>query len=610
MEIKNVLITYDNMFGNHTLEEIYDFLTEYINLAYAEKDYSSAITLLNEMIGFCRDTDKKEECLRYCNQVIDLMRQLKLCKNVGYGTTLLNVANAYRAFYLFDESLKFYKDTEIIYKDKLPEGAFNFAGLYNNWSILYEEMGDYLNARKLIKKALDIVDQYPQAVIEQATTRTNLAEVLLSLIKEDKTGKYKEKYFDRALEYLKEADEIHKKSEGKDFHYSSVLSAFGDAFYINGEYEKSALYYEKAMNELKKHVGKTDAYNRIKNNYKKAKEHISSVFLEKCRQFYIEYGIPMIHEKFPEYENRIAAGLAGEGSECFGYEDNISKDHDFGIGFCMWLTKEDYEKIGLQLEREYKKIVEKYYKDCGNGDFEYENYGEKIFLEKNKYLMNRRGVFIIDKFYENLLTFKNIIVNNNISLDNNKWLLLQEDKIALSINGEIFRDDLNIFSSIREKIKGYYPEKVRLLKLADQIHIFSQNGQYNYGRMMARGDYVTAGICISQAIKSAMSIVYLLNRTYAPYYKWMRRGMKDLKVLSDIGDMLDEISITELQNCAWENYMYNSAVINKNDKKVVILEKIAEKILKELCNQNIISGTNTFLDFYCHEIAEKGGRLS
>lgn len=610
MEIKNVLITYDNMFGNHTLEEIYDFLTESINLAYAEKDYSSAITLLNEMIGFCRDTDKKEECLRYCNQVIDLMRQLKLCKNVGYGTTLLNVANAYRAFYLFDESLKFYKDTEIIYKDKLPEGAFNFAGLYNNWSILYEEMGDYLNARKLIKKALDIVDKYPQAVIEQATTRTNLAEVLLSLIKEDKTGKYKEKYFDMVLEYLKEADEIHKNSGGKDFHYSSVLSAFGDAFYINEEYEKSALYYEKAMNELKKHVGKTDAYNRIKNNYKKTKEHISSVFLEKCRQFYIEYGIPMIHEKFPEYENRIAAGLAGEGSECFGYEDNISKDHDFGIGFCMWLTKEDYEKIGLQLEREYKKIVEKYYKDCGNGDFEYENYGEKIFLEKNKYLMNRRGVFIIDKFYENLLTFKNIIVNNNISLDNNKWFLLQEDKIALSINGEIFRDDLNIFSSIREKIKGYYPEKVRLLKLADQIHIFSQNGQYNYGRMMARGDYVTAGICISQAIKSAMSIVYLLNRTYAPYYKWMRRGMKDLKVLSDIGDMLDEISITELQNCAWEHYMYNSAVINKNDKKVVILEKIAEKILKELCNQNIISGTNTFLDFYCHEIAEKGGRLS
>ncbi|MEZ3435490.1 MAG: DUF4037 domain-containing protein, partial [Lachnospiraceae bacterium] len=225
-------------------------------------------------------------------------------------------------------------------------------------------------------------------------------------------------------------------------------------------------------------------------------------------------------------------------------------------------------------------------------------------------LLNLSVVFMIDMFYENLITFKNIIVNYNISLDNNKWLLLQEDKIALSINGEIFRDDLNIFSSIREKIKGYYPEKVRLLKLADQIHIFSQNGQYNYGRMMARGDYVTAGICISQAIKSAMSIVYLLNRTYAPYYKWMRRGMKDLKVLSDIGDMLDEISITELQNCAWEHYMYNSAVINKNDKKVVILERIAEKILKELCNQNIISGTNTFLDFYCHEIAEKGGRLS
>lgn len=596
MDIKNILNTYDNMFETNTLEEIYGFLTKYINLAYSEKDYSSAITLLNEIIGFCRDTDKKEECLNYCNQVIDLIKQLNICESIGHGTTLLNIANAYRAFYLFDESLKFYENTEKIYKNKLPEGAFNFAGLYNNWSILYEEMGKYLDAEELIKKALDIVDKYPEAVIEQATTRTNLAEVYLSLIKDDKTGVYKDNYYNKILEYLKEADEIHKKLGGKDFHYSSVLSAFGDAFYINEEYEKAVLYYEKAMKELKKHVGKADAYNRIKNNYEKAREHICPFFLEECRQFYIKYGIPMIHEKFPEYENRIAAGIVGEGSECFGYEDDISKDHDFGIGFCMWLTKEDYEKIGVQLQDEYNKIIEK-------------NYGEKYSLGKNKYLRKRRGVFIIEEFYENILAFKNIIVNNNISFDNKKWLFIQEERLALSINGKVFRDNLRIFSSIREQIKGYYPKNVWYLRLAEQIHIFSQNGQYNYGRMMSRKDYVTAGICISQAVKSAMSIVYLLNKTYAPYYKWMRRGLKDLEILSDIGDMLDEISVTELQNHAWEDCTYDSNVVNKNDKKAVLFEEIAKKILKELCNQNIISGKNTFLDFYCNEIAEKGSKL-
>ncbi|MEY8506916.1 DUF4037 domain-containing protein [Lachnospiraceae bacterium 42-17] len=595
MNIQNILNTYDNMFGKNTIEEIYDFLKKSIDLAYIEQDYSSSITLLNEIIGFCRDTDKKEDCLIYCRQVIELMKQLNISKNVAYGTTLLNVANAYRAFSLFDESLEFYKSAEIIYRKKFSEDEFLFAGLYNNWSILYEEMGRYLEAEKLIKKALTIVDKYPEAVIEQATTRTNLAEVYISLIKEDRTGEYKRNYYEKILEYLKEADRIHQNYGGQDFHYNSVLSAFGDAFYINKEYKKSAIYYEKAMKGLENHVGKTDAYNRVKNNYKKAKQKSYPVYLEKCREFYKKYGIPMIHEKFSEYENRIAVGLAGEGSECFGYEDNISQDHDFGIGFCMWITKEDYEKIGVRLQNEYERIIE--------------SFQEKTVSKENKYLGSRRGVCLIDSFYEKFFIQKNIIVNNNISLDNKIWLNIPESNFSASINGEVFRDDLKIFTAIREKIKGYYPERIWYMKLADQIHIFSQNAQYNYGRMMARRDYVTADICVCQAMKSAMAIVYLLNKTYAPYYKWMRRGLKDLEILSEMGEMLDEISKTELQKSAWESYIYNSCKVNKADKKVVIFEKIAEKILKELCRQNIISGTNTFLDIYYNEIAEHGGIL-
>ena len=43
--------------------------------------------------------------------------------------------------------------------------------------------------------------------------------------------------------------------------------------------------------------------------------------LDEARAFYEEYGRDMIHERFPEYEGRIAVGLAGHGSECFGFDD-------------------------------------------------------------------------------------------------------------------------------------------------------------------------------------------------------------------------------------------------------------------------------------------------
>ena len=57
--------------------------------------------------------------------------------------------------------------------------------------------------------------------------------------------------------------------------------------------------------------------------------------LELAERFYLEHGAPMIKEKFPHLEGIIAAGLVGSGSECFGYDDGISRDHDF-YGGCLW----------------------------------------------------------------------------------------------------------------------------------------------------------------------------------------------------------------------------------------------------------------------------------
>lgn len=320
--------------------------------------------------------------------------------------------------------------------------------------------------------------------------------------------------------------------------------------------------------------------------------------LDKCKFFYEKYGMQMIHEKFPDYEGRIAVGMVGEGSDCFGFEDDYSKDHDYGIGFSLWISDSDYDEIGQKLQAEYKNLIIKNKKEI------MELSG--CFNENNIFLSGRRGVCRIKNFYEKILGIK-ITDQDNFLRTDQEWLMISEEKFATSVNGEIFRDDLGLFTFFREKIKSYYPEKVWLLKLANQIHIFSQNGQYNYSRMMARGDYLTADICAAQAEKGAMAVVYLLNKAYAPYYKWMRKGMDNLTNLKEISYVIDSIAEMNNQKYAWnEGLNYSSLKVNRLDKKAAAFEKIAEIILKELCNQNLVTGKNTFLDVYCKEIFNRG----
>ena len=73
--------------------------------------------------------------------------------------------------------------------------------------------------------------------------------------------------------------------------------------------------------------------------------------LELSKAFYIEQVQPMLMEKFPQLFSHMAIGLVGEGSQCFGFDDNLSQDHDWGAAVCVWLTAEDYEQYGAMVQQ-------------------------------------------------------------------------------------------------------------------------------------------------------------------------------------------------------------------------------------------------------------------
>ena len=87
-------------------------------------------------------------------------------------------------------------------------------------------------------------------------------------------------------------------------------------------------------------------------------ENISNSQIDNSRRFYVNQVKPMLENEFAEYVDRIAVGLAGEGSDCFGYEDFMSRDHDFGTGVCLWITDEDMQVFGERLDKTYNDLID------------------------------------------------------------------------------------------------------------------------------------------------------------------------------------------------------------------------------------------------------------
>ena len=564
MNITSVLAEYDSLFGNTTLTDIETYLYEKIKEAIEEQDDSAIITLLNEMIGLCRDTSQKEKALVYCEQLKKLMIRMNLEGTKDYATSMQNIANAYRAFGLWDEAEEAFQIIEKTYETFVDKGDYLWASMSNNWGLLYQETKEYQKSVVILQKALDFIVKIPNSRIKEAITKTNLANSLFGLQIEEAMKK--------GYDYLIEAIEVFVEDGEKDFHYGAALVAMGDYYVCNKEWKKAKNYYKKGLVEILIHTGKTEFYDRVLEKYESVVARRTTLYegknnLEKSREFYEQYGKPMIHRLFPEYETRIAVGMVGEGSDCFGFDDEISTDHDYAVGFCMWLTQEDMKAIGSQLQTAYQQLILE----------------QNVFDSEMFHLNYRRGVFTIHDFYQN---------------DVEEW------KLAELVNGEIFRDDLGVVTQKRKELLNYYPEELWREKLANSLHDFSQYAQSNYARMMAREDYVTANLCISKAIESAMDIAYVLNKEYAPYYKWKRKGLEKSEEMRDIVWICEQLSLLSCQKKAWENKKYSSSQLNTDDKCVVLLETLARIMLEKLKDRNLVKGTDVFLENYIGQVLE------
>lgn len=281
--------------------------------------------------------------------------------------------------------------------------------------------------------------------------------------------------------------------------------------------------------------------------------------LDLAEEYYRTCGAAMIRERFGLFEERIAAGLAGPGSECFGFDDAVSRDHDWGPGFCLWLTDEDDTRIGVDLQNAYAQLPAAFM-----------GFGPRRASPGEEW---RVGVSRTSAFFRRFTGLE----SPPATLP--EWLRIPEHALATCTNGKIFNDPLGEFTRRREALLAYYPEDIRLKKIASLCITIAQAGQYNFTRSLKRSEPFSAAYSALKFCTDAISLVFLLNRCYAPFYKWLHRAVRDLPLL---GPPVHE----------------RVAVLLKTGgpaEKAQIMEAIAGLLIGEIRRQGLSNSPSDFL---------------
>lgn len=295
--------------------------------------------------------------------------------------------------------------------------------------------------------------------------------------------------------------------------------------------------------------------------------------IELAEAFYNECAKEMLEKNFSHLMDKIAIGICGSGSECFGYDDELSQDHDFEPGFCIFLPSEKIvdSKEEFQLERAYLKLPKEF----------------KGYKRSNISPVGgaRHGVIRISEF------FKEKTGTENAELSIRDWLSIPEQSLAEATNGKIFYDGLGEITKMRSNIK-YLPQDVRIKKLAGNLLIMAQSGQYNYQRCIKRGETGSAQLAIFEFVKSAINVVFLLNKRYTPYYKWAFKAFRGLLLLSCLEEKLEYL-------------LTSSNDKNEPTKKQEAIEEICAEIINELKAQELSCATSQLIEEHAYSVNQR-----
>ncbi len=235
--------------------------------------------------------------------------------------------------------------------------------------------------------------------------------------------------------------------------------------------------------------------------------------VELSRLYYESIVAPLLEQ----YNGGIAhaAGRLGTGSDVLGFDDDMSRDHDWGMRLTLLVESASLNGLSDYLDARLPDKVH--------------GHPTRFSLSNDPTIRHRIDIDTAERFTAERLGFDATSRINAL-----EWLATSSQSILEVTTGPVFADTIGTLTEIRRRLRWYPDDVWRYVvatswaRLAEELPLMSRAG--------IRGDELGASIIAARLVGVAMRLGFQLERTWAPYPKWFGAAFAALPRASACGD--------------------------------------------------------------------------
>ncbi len=248
--------------------------------------------------------------------------------------------------------------------------------------------------------------------------------------------------------------------------------------------------------------------------------------IDLSRRFYEDLVRPWLRAAYPDV--RHAAALIGYGSEVLGFDDEMSRDHNWGPRVWLFVGESEFAARADAIVERFAAFAPASFEGVPIG------YGQPAACRDAPPGGDIRHGFEVWTLARALSFWTGLLPGE--PRDNRAWLGLAEQRLLEFTGGAVFHDDDGRLTAMRQRL-AYLPRDVWLYKLACQWRRIAEEQAF-VGRTGLSGDEVGSRVIAARLARDVMRTAFLVERRYTPYPKWFGTAFAQLPAAAELAPLV------------------------------------------------------------------------